>query len=370
MMPLPGREREAPTRGMFQHPDDPRNRSGMPPGPPHQGPPRQQPPEQRPPGRRRKWGVGRVLLTLLIVFVVFVGGVWIYLETSIQRDAAIHDYAGRPAAASGTNWLIVGSDSRDGLSDADEQRLSTGDSKAAGGGKRTDTIMVAHIPDNDVRPTLLSLPRDSQVKIPGHGTSKINAAFSIGGAPLLLETVEGATGLRMDHYAEIGFGGFANIVDAVGGVNMCIDNEMHDTITNVTIPAGCQDLDGAQALGFVRMRHSAATPRSDLDRVANQRKFIGALVSTIASPATLLNPFDVFPLLSAAPDALTIDSGDHLHNLVGLAMAMRGISTGGVVTTTVPVTSGSAENWDKNKSKQMFDALKGDTTIPDSVIVN
>ncbi|MDT7725663.1 MAG: hypothetical protein QOI21_2239 [Actinomycetota bacterium] len=367
MMPLPGREQAPPSRGMFQPANQPQNRSGP---PPRQTPPQQSPAEQYPPRRRRRWGPGRVLMTLLIVFVVFVGGIWVYLETSINRDAAIHDYAGRPAAASGTNWLIVGSDSRDGLTTADEQRLSTGDSAAAGGGKRTDTIMVAHIPDNATRPTLLSLPRDSQVKIPGHGTSKINAAFSLGGAPLLLETVEGATGLRMDHYAEIGFGGFANIVDAVGGVNMCIDTQMHDTVTNVTIPAGCQDLDGAQALGFVRMRHSAATPRSDLDRIANQRKFIGALVSTIASPGTLLNPFHFFPLLSAAPGALTIDSGDHLQNLVGLGMAMRGISTGGVVTTTVPVTSGSAENWDKNKSKQLFDALKGDTTIPDSVITN
>jgi LCP family protein required for cell wall assembly len=362
MMPLPGQEQEPPSRGMFQPP----NRSGP---PPRQEPPRQPPTEQRPP-RRRKWGLGRILLTLLIVFLVFIGGVWIYLETSINRVDALHDYSGRPAAASGTNWLIVGSDSRDGLSQADEQRLSTGDVAAAGGGQRTDTIMVAHIPDNGVKPTLLSLPRDSQVKIPGHGTSKINAAFSIGGAPLLLETVEGATGLRMDHYAEIGFGGFANIVDAVGGVNMCIDKEMDDTVTGVKIHAGCQALDGAQALGFVRMRHSAATPRSDLDRVVNQRKFIGALVSTIASPATLLNPFDVFPLLASAPGALTIDSGDHLQHLVGLALAMRGISSGGVVTTTVPVTSGSAENWDKNKSKVVFDALRGDNALPDNVIVN
>jgi LCP family protein required for cell wall assembly len=338
--------------------------------PPRQAPPQQPPLEQGQPRRRRRWGAGRVLMTLLIVFLLFVGGVWIYLETSITRDAAIHDYAGRPPAASGTNWLIVGSDSRDGLTVADQQRLSTGDTQAAGAGKRTDTIMVAHIPDNSVRPTLLSLPRDSQVKIPGHGTSKINAAFSIGGAPLLLETVEGATGLRMDHYAEIGFGGFANIVDAVGGVNMCIDKNMQDTMTGVNITAGCQTLDGAKALGFVRMRHSASTPRSDLDRVANQRKFIGALVSTIASPGTLLNPFTFFPLLSSAPGALTIDSGDHLHNLVGLALAMRGISTGGVVTTTAPVTSGSAENWDPNKSKQLFDALRGDTVIPDNVIFN
>ncbi|MEC3976619.1 LCP family protein [Amycolatopsis sp. H20-H5] len=371
MMPLPGRgqspydERTRPlaSREQAQRP---------PAGPP---PRRQDPPgaygdgPQQPPRRRRRWGLGRILLTLVLVFVVFLAGVWVYLEFSINRVDALKDYSGRPAAASGTNWLIVGSDSREGLTAADEDRLSTGDSTAAGG-QRTDTIMVAHIPDNDVKPTLLSLPRDSQVKIPGHGTNKINAAFSLGGAPLLVQTVEGATGLHIDHYAEIGFGGFAKIVDAIGGVNMCVEKEMNDTMTGVKIAPGCQDLDGAQSLGFVRMRHSDATPRSDLDRVANQRKFIGALVSQIGSPGTLLNPFDFFPLLSAAPGALTMDSGDHVHNLVGLALAMRGISSGGVVTTTIPVTSGSAENWDKTKSKQLLDALRGDTEVPDSVILN
>jgi LCP family protein required for cell wall assembly len=307
-----------------------------------------------------------VLTSLLLVFVLFLAGIWVYLEFSINRIDALPDYDGRPAAAEGTNWLIVGSDSREGLDPEQEERLSTGDA----GGQRTDTIMIAHLPDNDTAPTLLSLPRDSQVEIPGHGTSKINAAFSIGGAPLLAQTVEQATGLRIDHYAEIGFGGFANVVDAIGGVEMDIPTEMHDTKTGVTIPAGRQTLDGAEALGFVRMRYSEATPRSDLDRVANQRKFIGALVNEIASPATLLNPFDVFPLLGAAPDALTIDSGDHLHHLVALAWAMRGISSGGVVTTTVPVASSSAEQWDQEKSEQLFDALRSDQPVPDSVIVN
>ncbi|QWF84444.1 LCP family protein [Amycolatopsis sp. CA-230715] len=359
MMPLPGQERPYGDQRRAE--------------PPHrQGPPPRQEPPQRPmggpPRRRRRWGFGRILLTLLTVIVLLIAGVWIYLEVSINRIDAIHDYAGRPAAASGTNWLIVGSDSREGLSAEDEERLATGDVAAAGGGTRTDTIMVAHIPDNGTPPTLLSLPRDSEVKVPGHGTSKINSAFSIGGPKLLTETVEGATGLRMDHYAEIGFGGFAKIVDAIGGVNMCIDKEMDDPMTGVRIPPGCQDLDGPQALGFVRMRHATATPRSDLDRAANQRKFIGALVSEMASPGTFLNPFDLFPLLGAAPDALTMDSGDHVHNLVGLAWAMRGISSGGVVTTTVPVTSASAEKWDKTKSKQLFDALRGDTPIPDSAI--
>ncbi|SFQ49641.1 cell envelope-related function transcriptional attenuator common domain-containing protein [Amycolatopsis arida] len=365
MMPLPGRE-AAPRRPV---------RSGPPPrqAPPRQAPPRQAPP--RPAGppprqtlsrRRRRWNPGKVLLSLLMVFVLFVAGVWVYLEFSINRIDALPEYEGRPAAAEGTNWLIVGSDSRAGLDPEDEARLSTGDT----GGQRTDTIMLAHLPDNDTPPILLSLPRDSRVPIPGHGTNKINAAFSFGGAALLVRTVEQATGLRIDHYAEIGFGGFAAIVDAIGGVEMDIPEEMHDSMTGVTIPAGRQELDGAQALGFVRMRYSSATPRSDLDRVANQRKFIGALVSEMSGPGTLLNPFHLFPLLSTAPDALTMDTGDHLHNLVGLAWAMRGISSGGVVTGTVPVTSGSAERWDKAKAQQLFKALRTDQPVPDSLIVN
>ncbi|RZQ65721.1 LCP family protein [Amycolatopsis suaedae] len=362
MMPLPGREGEPPP---YVPPSTVRAeppRRDVPPPPPQD----QRRPPMRPPRRRRRWSVGKVLLSLLMVFVVLLAGVWIYLEFSINRVDALADYDGRPAAASGTNWLIVGSDSRAGLDPEDEARLSTGDTA----GQRTDSIMLAHIPDNDTPPTLLSLPRDSQVKIPGHGTNKINAAFSFGGPALLAKTVEQATGLRIDHYAEIGFGGFAGIVDAIGGVEMCLDQEMNDTKTGAKLAAGCQELDGAQALSFVRMRYSAATPRSDLDRVANQRKFIGALVNEMSSPATLLNPFDVIPLLSEAPEALTMDTGDHVHNLVGLAWAMRGISSGGVVTTTVPVTSASAETWDKKKSGQLFDALRNDTPIPDSVIVN
>ncbi|WP_020658200.1 LCP family protein [Amycolatopsis benzoatilytica] len=365
MMPLPGRGsspydgRTRPMRGEAPVPP--------PPVPPSCDLPEEdyQPPRPR---RRRRWSFGKILLTLLIVFVLFLGAVWAYLEFSINRVDAIGDYSGRPAAASGTNWLVVGSDSRQGMTAADEERLATGDTGDAGGA-RTDTIMIAHIPDNSTKPTLLSLPRDSQVKIPGHGTSKINAAFSLGGPKLLAQTVEQATGLHIDHYAEIGFGGFANVVDAIGGVDMCIDKDMNDPKTGIDIKAGCQKLDGRLALGFVRMRYSDATPRSDLDRVANQRKFIGALVSQIASPGTLLNPFDFFPLLGSAPAALTMDTGDHVHNLAGLAIAMRGISSDGVLTGTVPVTDGSAQHWDKNKSAQLFDALKNDTEVPPDILV-
>ena len=300
----------------------------------------------------------------MLLLLLGVGFFW--MDTSLNRVAAIEDYPGRPAAAAGTNWLIVGSDSREGLTEEEKARLTTGDTA----GKRTDTIMVAHIPDNDTPPTLLSLPRDSNVEIPGNGVGKINAAFSIGGAPLLVKTVEGATGLRIEHYAEISFGGFAGIVDAVGGVEMDIPEEMRDTKTGAVIPAGRQKLDGVQALAFVRMRYSSATPRSDLDRVVNQRKFIGALASEMASAGSLLNPFTLFPMVSEATDALTVDESDHLWHLASLGFAMSGISDGSTVTTTVPVTSPSANDWDDAKSEQLFTALKEDTPIPPDVIVN
>lgn len=319
-----------------------------------------------PPRRRKRRRPGRTIGIIVLILLVLLGGTYFWIDTSLTRVEALADYPGRPAEAAGTNWLIVGSDSREGLTPAQKKKLATGDAA----GKRTDTMLVAHLPDNDTPATLMSLPRDSNVEIPGHGVSKINAAFALGGPKLLVQTIEQATGLRIDHYAEINFAGFAGMVDAVGGVEMDIPKKMHDTVTGATIKAGHQTLDGAQALAFVRMRHSAATPRSDLDRIANQRKFIGALASEMASPATFLNPFALFPLLSEVPDALTIDDGDHLHNLAGLGFAMGGISDGGTITTTVPVTDGSATQWDKAKSEALFDALKTDAQVPKDAIAD
>ena len=321
-------------------------------------------PPQPPPRRRRRRRARWVFLALLGAFLLLAGGTWVYLDTGIARVDALADYPGRPASGQGTNWLIVGSDSREGL-DADAQaRLRTGDAA----GKRTDTIMIAHLPDNDTRPTLLSIPRDLEVSIPGKGRNKVNAAFAFGGPALLVRTVEQLTGLRMDHYAEIGFGGFAAMVDAIGGVEMDVATEIHDDETGATILAGHQKLNGADALAFVRTRKSAATPRSDLDRVVNQRNFIGAFAGQLASPGTLLNPLHLVPLVGAVPDALTVDSGDHLHNVAGLGWALRGISGGGVATGTLPVTSGSAERLDQRKADRLFDALRTDKPVTDDML--
>jgi LCP family protein required for cell wall assembly len=325
------------------------------------------PPVPPKPRRKRRWR--RILLIALVAFVVLIGGIWLYLELNLNRVQALGDYAGRPAAGAGTNWLIVGSDSRAGLSAEDEQRLATGDAK----GSRTDTMMLLHIPDNGTKPTLVSLLRDSYVEIPGHGKNKLNAAYALGGPKLLAQTVETQTGLRLDHYVEIGFGGFANLVDDVGGVNICVKDPIDDPKAGLKIGAGCQDLNGQQALGYVRTR---ATPRADLDRVVHQRQFVGALTDKATSPGTLLNPFRLIPMIMDAPGAFTVDEGDHLHNLPSMAFAIGGASDGSTITTTVPMGKslktgvGDAIQWDPTKAKKLFDALRTDQAVPQDALVD
>ena len=320
--------------------------------------------------RRRRWRLVRRIVALLVVLFV-VGGVitWFYVDSSLNRVAALADYSGRPAQGAGTNWLIVGSDSRQGLTNEQAAQLHTGDASAVSGG-RTDTIMLVHLPDNSTKPTMVSLLRDSRVSIPGHGHNKINAAYSFGGPSLLVQTVEQATGLRIDHYAEIGLGGFASVVDDVGGVRMCLPQPVKDSFAGINLPAGCQNLNGTNALGYVRSRHAFAA--SDFARTEHQRQFIGALADKLASPSVLLNPFDFFPALTDLPKALTVDKGDHLQNLLGLAWAMRGISGGGVVTTAVPIagSSGGSLIWSHTKASELFNDLNTDAPVPSSLITN
>jgi LCP family protein required for cell wall assembly len=213
----------------------------------------------------------------------------------------------------------------------------------------------------------VSIPRDSYVPIPGYDSDKINAAFAVGGAPLLAQTVEQATGLRLDHYAEIGFDGFAVLVDAIGGVTMCPTEPISDPLAGIELPAGCQKLDGRSALGYVRTR---ATPRADLDRMLNQRQFMSALLHRAASPAVLLNPLRWYPMTHAATAALTVDEGAHMWDLARLAWALRG----DMLTTTVPIgeftgsDSGSVVVWNSDAAGQLFAALASDSPIPPEVL--
>nr|WP_262498587.1 LCP family protein [Rhodococcus sp. ANT_H53B] len=320
------------------------------------------PPKVAKPRKRRRWG--RRFLIVLLVLVLGIGGVVYYVDSSLTRVDALTSYPGRIGDTPGTNWLLVGSDSRAGLTPEQEAALATGGEV---GPSRTDTIILIHIPEGSGAPTMVSLPRDSYVSIPGNGQDKLNAAFAFGGPPLLVQTVEGATGVHIDHYAEIGFGGFAGIVDAVGGVNVCVQNAIDDPLAGINIAAGCQDLTGAEALGFVRSR---ATALADIDRMNNQRAFMSALLEKATSASTFLNPFKLWPLVSDTASSLSVDEGDHIWNLAALAWAMRS----GPVTTTVPVGGfqdsdvGNVLLWDDTRAPAFFDAIAQDREIPPELL--
>jgi len=310
--------------------------------------------------------VGRILLTLVLLMVLGAGAITVWADRSLHRIDVLASYPDRPAAGSGTTWLLVGSDNRADLTDAQQAELSTGGDL---GNSRTDTILLVHVPaiGSSTPTVMVSIPRDSYVPIPEHGSDKINAAFAIGGPSLLVQTVEQATGLRVEHYAEVGFGGFANIVDALGGVTMCPAEPMSDPLAGIDLPAGCQELDGRTALGFVRSR---ATPRADLDRMAHQREFMAALLHRAASPAVWANPWRWYALPHAAIGALTVDSDDHVWDLARLGWALRGDTT----TITVPIgaftgnDSGDVVLWDEDAAGQLFTALAHDQPVPQAAL--
>jgi len=227
-------------------PPNPPTPPRRPPPPPPAPPPAYRQPrpvvrQQQPaPPPRRKRRLRRVLLALLLVFVLAVAGMvgtGFWIDTKLHRIPALADYADRPAEGKGTTWLLVGSDSRQGLSPEQQAELATGGDIGNG---RTDTIMLVHVPafESSTPTAMVSIPRDSYVEIPDYGTDKINSAFVFGGAPLLARTVEQATGMRLDHYAEIGFDGFAVLVDAVGGVTVCPAEPIADPLAGIDLPAG------------------------------------------------------------------------------------------------------------------------------------
>ena len=268
-------------------------------------------------------------MVLLVLVVALVGlGVWV--DSRLNRVDALADYEGRPAATPGADWLIVGSDSRQGLDEARRRELGTG--QAAG--RRADTMMLLHIPRGTGKPVLVSLPRDSYVPIPGRGRNKLNAAYAFGGPQLLARTVEQVTGIRLDRYMEVGFDGFASVVDAVGGVQICPDRAMRDPMAGLNVKAGCQVVGSKQALAYVRTR---AGGRGDLDRVERQQEFLGSLIGKSTSPGVLLNPFRSVPLLLRGTEAVAVDQAAHVWNLIRFPFAMRAIANGGGVATTVPV---------------------------------
>ncbi|QGU08561.1 Regulatory protein MsrR [Corynebacterium occultum] len=365
----PPRRREAaqPTRFEAPQAEPQRPRQYIPTHqPPHQQPPQpsQQPlhqqqatpPRRRPPRKRRglrlpRSGCLTPFIGILVVILVLVGATTLWADSKLTRVEATPE--NQVSNTAGTNWLLVGSDSRAGLSEEETLELGTGGDIGVG---RTDTIMLLHIPTTGSA-RLVSLPRDSYVEIPGYGMNKINAAFTFGGPQLLAETVELSTGLRVDHYAEIGMGGLARIVDSIGGIEMCVDEAIQDPLANLDIQAGCQEFDGAAALGYVRTR---ATALGDLDRVERQREFFAALLDKVTSAGTIANPFRLIPLVSDTASTFTVGDNDHVWHLARVALAMRS----GVGTETVPFAGfadydvGNVVLWDPAGAEALWSSMR------------
>jgi LCP family protein required for cell wall assembly len=294
---------------------------------------------------------------VLVVYPVTVMAVaWL----SLHRTDAVDDAT---AATPGRTYLVVGSDSREGLTAEQRQRLRTG---RVGGG-RTDTILLLHVPAGRGPSVLMSVPRDSYVAIPGHGQNKVNAAYAFGGPKLLAETLEQATGVQIDDYVEIGLGGFAGMVDAVGGVVICPTFDMKDRDAGLNVRKGCQQADGATGLGYARARYS--DPRGDLGRVERQRELMAAIVTKATKPATLVNPLRTYPLARRGAAALTVDDETGPLALLRFVLGMRSTAGANGVSLTVPVAgtgsragAGSVVLWDDDQAQRVFDALRTDDT--------
>jgi LCP family protein required for cell wall assembly len=307
--------------------------------------------------------VGLLVVALLVAAV----GLALLAYSRMAKVDATPD-GDRPPDGPGRTFLLVGSDRRDDLSPEEQQELGTG----RAGGNRTDTILLLH--DSASGPTVLvSLPRDSYVPIPGHGRNKLNAAYALGGPELLVQTVEDTTGVHVDDYVEIGFGGFNQVVEAVGGVELCLDEPLQDERAHIDLPAGCQVLGGADALGFVRARYT--DPRGDLGRVERQQEFLGALVDRATSAAVLANPLRATRTAIAVGDALTIGEDTGPIDLVFFGRAMLAVTGPDGLRITVPVAGtptlpgvGSVVRWDRERALALFDAIAEDRPIPAEVL--
>ncbi|MFJ7492900.1 LCP family protein [Streptomyces sp. NPDC097727] len=319
------------------------------------------------PDWRRRIKIGALSLVVVVLAVSI--GTYFWADSKLKREVDLSKVIERPKAGDGTNYLIVGSDSRAGMTAEDKKRLHTGSAE----GKRTDSMMILH--DGSNGPTLVSLPRDSNVEIPSYKGSdsgklypargrftKLNAAYAEDGPELLVRTVEFNTGLHIDHYVEIGFGGFAKIVDAIGGVELDIPKAFKDKYSGADFQAGKQTLDGQQALAFVRTRHAFT---SDLDRTKNQQKFLAALASQTATPSTILNPFKLYPTMGAGLDTLIVDKDMSLWNLGNMFFAMKGVTGGDGASLNMPISGSTGGNlvWDKAKVKQLVQQLNNDEKV-------
>jgi LCP family protein required for cell wall assembly len=308
--------------------------------------------------QRRALLTASALLSVLVLLIA--GSAWgltSYINGHLGRVNA--GTSGTPASGP-LNIVVAGLDERSGLTPHQQALLHVGSNQ---GELDTDTLMLVHVPASHRYVQVVSLPRDSWVNIPGHGMNKINSALNLGGPQLMVQTIEQATGLTVNDYIEVNFLGFVKVIDALGGVNICLPYAVDDPYSGLHMAAGEHHVDGITALEFARDRHSF--PTSDLARIQDQQQLISTALSEGISSGMLANPLRLERFLSAASATVRVDQG---FNVVRVADQLRGISAHDVTFTTVPLSnlsymtpSGeSAVLWNASAASALFNDLKND----------
>jgi LCP family protein required for cell wall assembly len=348
--------------------------------------------------KRRRRSRKRILAWVAgsLAAVLVIGGVtsWAAISHFLGNISKVNVFAGLTHRPNGgvegdLNILLVGSDSRAGLSAAQQRALHVGHDP----GQRSDTMILLHIPRGGGKAVLVSLPRDSYVTIPAHqdasgrtvpaSHNKLNASYSIGGPKLAVATVEQNTHVRIDHYVEINFLGFVKMVNALGGVTVCTPKAINDPVrydpttgghigSGLALKAGRTHVNGATALAYVRAREF--DPSADIGRIQRQQKFMSALMQKAESAGTLLNPFKLVSFLNAVTGSLKTDPGFGASQIERLAKKLRSMSPTHVELLTVPLASSNARaliggsyasvvKWDQVLAPQLFTDLSADRPV-------
>jgi LCP family protein required for cell wall assembly len=330
----------------------------------------------------------RIITSLSVGVVLISAFSWLGLgqvSGAIDRVDVFGTLKSRPDKPSkALNYLVVGADTRAGLTKEQLKLLRVG-STASAAGSRSDTMLLVHISKARDKATIISIPRDSLVTIPEHASSidktltipaaqgKMNSAFAWGGAPLLIQTLEAESGVRIDHYIEIGFAGFAGMVDALGGIEVCTKKDINDPGSHLVLAAGVHTLDGVESLKYVRTRDFDGM--GDLGRMQRQQQFVGAIIRKVTSTGVLLNPIKLLNFFNSAIATIKTDSELNQSDLLTLAKQMKNLSPSKMRTLTIPLGNanarvpglGSVVTWDEVLAPELFNRLREDLPLIDEV---
>jgi LCP family protein required for cell wall assembly len=280
----------------------------------------------------------------------------------------------RPEAGRGLNILLIGSDSREGVSAEERERFQIGGEAC----NCADTIILVHLSADRKRISAVSMPRDSYAELPAHTLDgvrheehpdKLNAALSHGGPALMVRTVEKLTGVRVDHYVEVGFVSFMRGVDELGGVDVCTVRPLRDEKSGLDLPPGTSTLNGGEALQYVRAR--SLDPSADFGRMQRQQRFLASVVDKAVGADVLLNPAKLRRAAGAMLDSVRADPDFGVEELIELGRAMHAFRTSGTEFTSVPIEEMGRElpsgvstlSWDTEAATRLFTAVREDRSL-------